>query len=89
MKTLYLDRVKTELANLLECPEDLSKAGQLELIQDMMWNLTRAAESVVEGTPEEPRAEAYWVAHLKSALRGEGKVPSMASAIELLEDHGL
>lgn len=43
-------------------------ADHLVEIKEKMINLIDEARQVVEGTPAEARANAYWLAHLRCAL---------------------
>jgi|WetSurMetagenome_2_1015567.scaffolds.fasta_scaffold132314_2 hypothetical protein len=55
-------------------PQELAEcANELEEIKDQIMGLIEQARNTVRNTPEENRAESYWLAHLEMALTKESR----------------
>lgn len=66
---------------------------QLEELQEQMLNLLGEAESLVRGTSEEGPAQAYWLAHVETALTNDhgylgGSMTTMQDTIDALREGG-
>ena len=55
-------------------PKELNeRANELEEIKEQIMDLIEQAKNLVQDTPEEKRAESYWLAHLEMALTKESR----------------
>ena len=67
-------------------------AEELEFIQEEMLGLLSQAENVVRGTSEASSAQAYWLAHIETALTNDhgylgGSMTTMQDTIEALRNN--
>jgi len=84
---------------LREYSEDEGIVEELEYIQEQMQDLLGQAANIVSGTSEASSAQAYWLAHIETALTNDhgylgGSMTTMQDTIDALrqgsdddEDH--
>jgi len=70
------------------------KAQDLENVLEQMTYLMSEARSIVEGTSEQSRAEAYWIAHIEMALDDQhgylgGSMCTISETINCLREEEL
>ena len=81
----------TDQDMLREYSEDEGVVEELEYIQEQMLDLLGQAENIVRGTSEASSAQAYWLAHIETALTNEhgylgGSMTTMQDTIDALRD---
>ena len=74
-----------------EYSENDDVVEELEYIQEQMLDLLGQAESLVSGTSEASAAQAYWLAHIETALTNShgylgGSMTTMEDTIEALRN---
>ena len=79
----------TEQDLLREYSEDSEIVEELEYIQEQMLDLLGQASNIVSGTSEASSAQAYWLAHIETALTNShgylgGSMTTMEDTIEAL-----
>ena len=78
---------------LREDRSDAMLADELQEIQEEMLDLLHQAGNIVSGTREASAAQAYWLAHIETALTNDhgylgGSMTTMQDTIEALRDSG-
>ena len=74
---------------LREYSEDENVVEELEYIQEQMQDLLGQAANIVSGTSEASSAQAYWLAHIETALTKDhgdlgGRMTKMQDTIDAL-----
>ena len=80
-----------EAVELTEYSEDEGVVEELEYVQEQMIDLIDQASRLVSGTSEDGAAQAYWVAHIKTALSNDheymgGSMTTMQDTIDALRN---
>jgi len=77
--------------DLREYSEDSELVEELEYIQEQMLDLLGQASNIVSGTSEASSAQAYWLAHIETALSNDhgylgGSMTTMQDTIDALRN---